>query len=605
MEPVVSTPPLMPLVVRPFFSEDLPPPRLKGSKMYMSSSDNKDNEQQSYERPMSPMDFQPQTSEASSPSPSVGSSSPPSSIGSPSLQVEPEDEAEVLVTQLSNAMASRWGTTKVGMVDGIPVINDNKVSCKAMGECILRAAIHVFSRDFAYMTPDLFMAVYRQLYGNPKLGGAFGRAEVRSFLSCKMISGIFQTVTTQGAIFHRLDPRYFENIALALSLPPLVKTKDVYFSLHNRVGLPPIRPISLRIIANIIGRLEANIINIGRRFEPLCPSQILDGVPLKDLCRYLPIWHPKPNLGGHVIQPTNSKSEMRPHEFWGLLLKAKGSGMEAKQARKQLDRHSARIMKNIEVERKKVFARMVKKNNDGTLPMMVDSKDAGQAMGLVSDTLQDRKTTGSDNDMVIDGPATHASASMSKPQVTTASQVDRKGKGKVTEPEWDLELALSLELETKGVLDLESAAEWRRRLEKEFGLDNMQSAKHEPSLKPSISAHEPYGSGAGWKLMHKERKASSPTLSAIPRATEQRILSPAKPLISATSTPRAPQGSLLQGQHIKKQLPKDKKFVGKLKDHVEIVDLTKDSDSDGEGAPKHVDSTSIGLGATIIAKSSQ
>ncbi|KAI8353544.1 hypothetical protein B0O80DRAFT_452485 [Mortierella sp. GBAus27b] len=379
-----------------------------------------------------PEHFHHSTSSQTTPQSSSAASLPNTSpeLISPIPKHEPNEPAETAPTSL----ADKWHTIKIGVVDREPIVNDNKISNRAMGECIIRAAVHVLSRDFAYMTKDLFFNVYRHEFGN---SGADQQHE-QAFLSWKALKDIIQGTTTLNDNYYRLNPAYFQDIAVKLGLPPpSVKHDDLFCSMSNRVALPPIRPLDPRIVANVITQLESRLINIGSRYEGLLPSRFIHG-PLYDFRHYLTVWHPvrMPKLSDHFV-PTPSASGSSPSQtFSQLIQKAKGSGVQAKNARKALTNHSAKVLAVIEKERQDEYARMLTQYETET---NAGSSDMDKDLNQASDTRQVYEVIDSDSSMEIDDPVSHGLTSAPEILATPGGSTDSKSKA----PERTLERAPS------------------------------------------------------------------------------------------------------------------------------------------------------------------
>lgn len=465
----------------------------------------------------------------------------------------------------------------IGEVNGIPVVSDNKTSNKAQGESILRATVHVLSRDFTWMSKELFLMLYQQLFGSPRPGD-MDKLEVQSFLGSKTTTDFIQVMVKDNTKWYRLNPAYFENITTLLSLPPLMTMDNLFFSMSNRMGLPPIRPMDPRIVANMVTQLEPKLISIGWRYDALCPSRILDSEPLYDLRRYLTVWHPisPPNLSGHTIQAANSTTQ----DFGELLQKARGCGMEAKNARKYLSSHSSKMLDPIERERQEEIARMLKLcervHSDDSNSSMTTDRGTSKRVERVFATRQVYELIDSDNDMDVDD--IDFCTSTRNPRVsTTAGRTVREDNEKATASEKCLEGTLDQERQTK---------RWPESgLTQEVAQNSTRPAKLESPLKPMFSMRDPCGSKSGNEF--NDESVSDPES----RTSLQSPISTSRPidhgaLISAAPGLPISQDSLLKRRHTEGQPFSDQHAMVKLMDRIEFVDLTKVSDKEGD--PSHV-----------------
>jgi hypothetical protein len=451
----------------------------------------------------------------------------------------------------------------IGEINGIPVVSDNKISNKAQGESIIRATVHILSRDFAYMNKELFLTLYQQLFGSPR-SGDIDKIEVQSFLGSKTTTDFIQVFVRDNTKWYRLNPVYFERIAVLYSIPPLMKMDDLFFSMSNRVGLPPIRPMDPRIIANMIVQLEPKLISIGWRYEALCPSRILDSEPLYDLRRYLTVWHPAspPNLSGHAIQGPNATTQ----DFGEMLKKARGCGMEAKTARKYLSSHSSRVLDSIEKERQEEIAKMLKQceHVDGTSPMTTISPPGSDRdtnkVECASATHQVYDLIDSDHDMDVD--SVDFCTSTRNPRASTpVGRVFGEGNEMATASVRSLEGTLNQDQQMK------------RRHESEL---TREVTKDEP--RPLPSTQDPCGSKGG-KRPHGGN-VSDPEFRTTFRPIDHEAL-----ISTAPSLPMS-KDSFMKRQHTEGQPSNDRHPLMKLRDRIEFVDLTKDSDTESEVRPK-------------------
>ncbi|KAK3825107.1 MAG: hypothetical protein J3Q66DRAFT_326941 [Benniella sp.] len=511
------------------------------------------------------------SSEASSAKPS--GSMLQSSLATPSSNAQqnstssaPEQKAK----ETSEAsLAHKWQTMTIGEINGTPVVSDNKISNKAQGESIVRATVHILSRDFTYMNKELFLTLYQQLFGSPKPGD-IDKVEVQSFLGSKITTDFIQVLVRDNTKWYRLNPVYFERIAVLYSIPPLMKMDDLFFSMSNRVGLPPIRSMDPRIIANMIVQLEPKLISIGWRYEALCPSRILDSEPLYDLRRYLTVWHPAspPNLSGHTIQGPNATTQ----NFGHMLQKARGCGMDAKSARKYLSSHSSKVLESIEKERQKEIAKMLEQceHVGGTSPNTTISPPGSDRdrnkVECTFATHQVYDLIDSDHDMDVDGVDFFTSAR--NPRASTpAGRVVGEGN----------EMATASVRSLEGTLNQEQPME--RRHESELTREVIMD---EPRPLPLMQ--DPCGLKGGKRPFGGN--VSDPEFrTTLQMPTTFRPIDH-EALISTTQRLPMSKDSLVKRQHTEGQPSNDRHALMKLRDRIEFVDLTKDSDTEREIPPK-------------------
>ncbi|KAF9360085.1 hypothetical protein BGX34_007965 [Mortierella sp. NVP85] len=455
----------------------------------------------------------------------------------------------------------------IGEINGIPVVSDNKISNKAQGESIIRATVHILSRDFTYMNKELFLVLYQQLFGSPKPCD-IDKIEVQSFLGSKTTTDFIQVIVRDNTKWYRLNPVYFERIAVLYSIPPLMKMDDLFFSMSNRVGLPPIRPMDPRVIANMILQLEPKLISIGWRYEALCPSRILESEPLYDLRRYLTVWHPtsRPNLFGHAIQGPNATVR----DFSDMLKKARGCGMEAKSARKYLSSHSSRVLESVEKERQGEIAKMLKQceHVGGTSPMTTISppgpdRDTNKVECAFA-THQVYDLVDSDHDMDVDGVDFCTSAH--NPRASTpAGRVVGDGNEMATVSVRSLEGTLNQEQQMK---------RWHEsELKREVTKDEPRPPPSTQDSSGSTGGKRPYGGSV-----------SDPEFrTTLQMPTTFRPFDHEASISTAPSLPMS-KDSFMKRQH-SEQPSNDQHALMKLRDRIEFVDLTKDSDTESEVPP--------------------
>ncbi|KAG0256323.1 hypothetical protein BG011_004628 [Mortierella polycephala] len=169
---------------------------------------------------------------------------------------------------------------------------------KAAGECIVRGAVYIFSREYAFMTRPLFMHLYRTLFGCPGLQGT-DLSNDCGFLENKMIKTIVEVQVTDNVRYYRLKPTYFEELAQgAVSVP--VKPQSKYFALDDKYNLPPVTPLNPTLMSRLAQEFDVKYISVAMLFPDLWPSVLDERVPiaLQYYRRLLPMFYPElhPNV---------------------------------------------------------------------------------------------------------------------------------------------------------------------------------------------------------------------------------------------------------------------------------------------------------------------
>ncbi|KAF9354858.1 hypothetical protein BGX26_007270 [Mortierella sp. AD094] len=255
------------------------------------------------------------------------------------------------------------------MLEGIPIVTGNKVSRKAAGECILRAVVYTLSRNYAFISKDLFMQLYRNNFGCPGLDDKPMILDA-GLLDNKMVAPIIQVQVLNHVKYYRLIPAYFERFGMPQNLHSTTKKQPTLFADHNKSKLPPIQALTPNAVMALVEDFDTRFINIATIFPELCPSRLCKSAGLQEFSRFIPLWcpelHPSATVPPKLISPTKPNSmtddELNqlqiatvPPKLFGLLLqKARGTGMAAKRARIMLIRHSARLLQPLEDERLKI-----------------------------------------------------------------------------------------------------------------------------------------------------------------------------------------------------------------------------------------------------------
>ncbi|KAI7816234.1 hypothetical protein BC939DRAFT_469917 [Gamsiella multidivaricata] len=256
------------------------------------------------------------------------------SVSTPALSSPATQGATPHQSILAGAATAKSSSTmndlRMVMAHGVPILASNKITLLTAGECIFRAAVHILSRKFVYMTKSLFMAEYNKVFGCvDRHGGTFYKHN--EFLDSRKARTIVESVVHDGRKYYRLVPSYFQGIAHSVGLPPLPQLENTRYDIDDEDDLPPIRPLGS-------------------------------------------LWHPEPRglspesaywIWADALKLPFPESKTCPplyktvEAFEEDLLKAKGTGMEAKTIRKRMSRHSFRILEGMEKERQEELKRSV------------------------------------------------------------------------------------------------------------------------------------------------------------------------------------------------------------------------------------------------------
>ncbi|ORZ08462.1 hypothetical protein BCR41DRAFT_424436 [Lobosporangium transversale] len=247
----------------------------------------------------------------------------------------------------------------ITMVGDIPILKDNKVANRAAGEAIFRAIVHVLSRDFAFMTANIFFTEYKRLFGRGK-----GSDIEPNPLDHYSFADILEIRVLKTVRYYRLKWSYFEQIAETHGLSCPRSEKEVFIS--DLGSLIPISPLSPMIVLAVTDKNYARLVSTSALFGELTPSILDPGVPLQDFQSYLPVWYPHLYLSEKLSElmatttPVDqsminlnaiSQANITRQSFLTLINIAAGTGMNAKKARKMLGRHGARVLGPTEATR--------------------------------------------------------------------------------------------------------------------------------------------------------------------------------------------------------------------------------------------------------------
>ncbi|KAI1316322.1 hypothetical protein EDD11_010101 [Mortierella claussenii] len=319
--------------------------------------------------------------------PAVTPAHAPPSVPGSSIRAIPSEAAQALQTKEDSSADKQFMEIQrdIVMIGDTPTYKENKYLFRAAGELILRAAVHILSRHFTWMTRTVFMLLYREHLQCPRLRVRLIEEDC-GLLDCKALNQIIRNKIVGKAKYFSLNPTYFQAIARDLGLPPLFDTSNLMF--NDVAQVSPIRPMPNIIIRRVVERFDEKLITIGTQYESLIPSHITSpSIPLQDMEGYLPYWHPQLFPSPHMpaileantaalslaASPINYTTlTITPEYFLAFMHMAKDTGMKGKKARKILSRHAARTLQPLEEARIKFRNLNVLKINTKTAALTLD-----------------------------------------------------------------------------------------------------------------------------------------------------------------------------------------------------------------------------------------
>ncbi|KAF9546558.1 hypothetical protein EC957_009635 [Mortierella hygrophila] len=165
---------------------------------------------------------------------------------------------------------------------------------KAAGECILRAFIYIMSRNFSFMSLDLFLNLYCKAFGCPTLTEPHMHD---SMLEAKLFKPMIETKIENGyphRKFYRLNPLFFrvlEDRTNSTANIPAECKEVVMYDLANKANLPPVAPIPSDMVTYLLNCWDLKIYNIALTHLAYTPARWPTVAPLNDLQPFLAYWY--------------------------------------------------------------------------------------------------------------------------------------------------------------------------------------------------------------------------------------------------------------------------------------------------------------------------
>ncbi|KAF9155875.1 hypothetical protein BG015_008237 [Linnemannia schmuckeri] len=199
-----------------------------------------------------------------------------------------------LTVQLQTAIASK-STKKL-----------SNIVKKAAGECIVRAFIYIMGRNFSFMSLELFLNLYREAFGCPKLTEAHMRD---SMLEAKLFKTMIETKIENGSPqrkFYRLSPIFFRVLEgrtnSTADIP--ASRKEVMYDLTNKANLPPVAPIPPAMVKYLLDGWDLKLHNVSVTHYAYTPARWPTVAPLNDLQPFLAYWYtPQYEFSQHLTPP--------------------------------------------------------------------------------------------------------------------------------------------------------------------------------------------------------------------------------------------------------------------------------------------------------------
>jgi hypothetical protein len=177
---------------------------------------------------------------------------------------------------------------------------------KAAGECIVRAFLYIMGRSFSFMSLDLFLNLYREAFGCPKLTEAHIRD---SMLEAKLFKTMIETKVENGSPqrkYYRLSTIFFRVLESRTNSSAEIPTarKDVMYDLANKANLPPITPIPQAMVKYLLDGWDLKLHNIAVQHYAYTPARWPTVAPLNDLQPFLAYWYtPQYEFSQHMTPP--------------------------------------------------------------------------------------------------------------------------------------------------------------------------------------------------------------------------------------------------------------------------------------------------------------
>ncbi|KAG0274639.1 hypothetical protein BGZ95_009581, partial [Linnemannia exigua] len=181
---------------------------------------------------------------------------------------------------------------------------------KAAGECIVRAFLYIMGRNFAFMSQDLFMTLYREAFGCPNLTDAHVKD---SMLDAKLFKTMIDTKIDIGPPsrkFYRLSPVFFHVLEgrtnEQANIPP-TQPKEPLFDVTNRDNLPPPTPLPPAMVRYLLDGWDLKLHNVSVMHYSFTPARWPTIAPLNDLQPFLAYWYTPQYQFSQYMEPLAAK----------------------------------------------------------------------------------------------------------------------------------------------------------------------------------------------------------------------------------------------------------------------------------------------------------
>ncbi|KAG0293618.1 hypothetical protein BGZ98_002101 [Dissophora globulifera] len=397
-----------------------------------------------------------------------------------------------------------------------PIKTMCRISKRAAGECIIRASIHVLSRNFRYISKETFLQAYHLLFGAPeKVEG------VINILDNKMFRTIIETCIINKVTHYRLSPTFFLGHNINGGKP-----------LAKYAGNPcaGIHPLPLMNVMQAIKYLDTRLISISDNFHYLCPRILSDDVPLEDLRPYLCLWHPLviwgPELAAFVASNAESVSDMwivggtfPVSQYGQLYLQAHKTGMDAKRARVLLEKHANKVLAPVEQERQVVLGRMLYLDGIGasasSVPVDSSTNTKTDDNVIVLDDDDDDDDANDDNKSA--GSSSASTVSRTLPSVSINLH-DPEARSRTTSSSSEPSANLSHGHSIRSQPNIQALTPAASRSLRQAAATAESKDDVEP-MDITEDGEQPTGSSSGFAIRHKGDEVDKMTFSTLHRTT--------------------------------------------------------------------------------------